>query len=304
MPTETIPEALVGERLDRVVSLIADVSRSLASEWIRDGLVEVNGVVSEARSLRLSLGDEVGVPQAEADPDTELRPDASVEFVEVYADRHLAVIDKPEGLVVHPGNGPEVATLAHGLLHRYPEVHGVGEALRPGVVHRLDKGTSGLLVIARTAQAYEALVDAMAQRRIRRVYRTLVWGHVGDERGVVDAPIGRSGRDRTRMTVSSDGRDARTHYQRLATFDEPDALTLLECRLETGRTHQIRVHMEAIGHPVVGDAKYHGARGRLAMQRPFLHAFQLEFAHPVTGEHLSFESALPDDLESVLAGLG
>ncbi|MEO7571970.1 MAG: RluA family pseudouridine synthase, partial [Acidimicrobiales bacterium] len=222
----------------------------------------------------------------------------------VHEDEHLLVIDKPAGLVVHPGAGQPTGTLVHGLLACYPELLGVGvDPIRPGIVHRLDKGTSGLLLVARTQVAYEALVAALAARRVHRRYRALAWGAFDAPRGLIDAPIGRSTREPTRQAVDERGKEARTRYEVLHTFVEPVAVTELACTLETGRTHQIRVHLRSIGHPVVGDARYAGARQSLPMGRPFLHAELLELAHPVTGEPVSFASPLPGDLTTVLATL-
>ena len=181
---------------------------------------------------------------------------------------------------------------------------GVGEDHRPGIVHRLDVGTSGLLAVARTERAYRELVAALASRDVGRVYRTLVWGHPANPVGVVEAPIGRDHRDPTRMAVVVDGRPSRTRYRVLRQYSTPVAASSVECRLETGRTHQIRVHLAAIGHPVVGDATYGGVRPGISCPRPFLHAARLELDHPVTGESLEFESPLPADLAAVEALLG
>jgi 23S rRNA pseudouridine1911/1915/1917 synthase len=233
-----------------------------------------------------------------------LEPEIAVDVRVVYEDDHLLVIDKPAGLVVHPGAGQRTGTLVHGLLARYPELVGVGDdPSRPGIVHRLDKGTSGLLLVARTPEAYEALVAALSARAVHRRYRALAWGSFGAPRGVIDAPIGRSARQPTRMAVDERGKEARTGYEVLQSYAEPVVVTELACTLETGRTHQIRVHLRSIGHPVVGDAGYGGARQSLPMTRPFLHAEALELQHPVTGEELAFRSPLPDDLAAILAGL-
>jgi 23S rRNA pseudouridine1911/1915/1917 synthase len=220
--------------------------------------------------------------------------------VVVHEDPHLLVVDKPAGMVVHPGAGNPTGTLVHGLLARYPEIAGVGEAFRPGIVHRLDRDTSGLLVVARTSEAHAALTDALRERAVTRRYRTLVWDHVSEPRGQVDAPIGRSAKDPTRMAVVVGGREARTTYEVVRRYDEPVAVTELVCHLETGRTHQIRVHLQAIGHPVVGDPRYAGARQSLPAPRQFLHAEHLAFDHPVTGEHVEADSPLPADLRAVL----
>jgi 23S rRNA pseudouridine1911/1915/1917 synthase len=206
--------------------------------------------------------------------------------------------------VVHPGAGQRTGTLVHGLLARYPELVGVGiDPVRPGIVHRLDKGTSGLLLVARSAEAYEALVAALSARTVHRQYRTLVWGHVDAPRGLIDAPIGRSTREPTRQAIDERGREARTRYEVVDRYDEPVPATQLICTLETGRTHQIRVHLRSIGHAVVGDVRYDGARQSFPMERPFLHAEALELAHPISGEPLRFDSPLPADLTEALARL-
>jgi 23S rRNA pseudouridine1911/1915/1917 synthase len=178
-------------------------------------------------------------------------------------------------------------------------VASVGDPARPGIVHRLDRGTSGLLVVARSPRAYASLTDQLARRRVERRYLALVRGHMPAPAGVIDAPVGRSARDRTRMAVAAGGRSARTRYEVVAAFDEPEPLSLVACRLETGRTHQIRVHLAAVGHPVVGDDRY-GGRRLLGLDRPFLHAAELAFTHPATGEQVRFSSPLPPDLQAVL----
>jgi 23S rRNA pseudouridine1911/1915/1917 synthase len=179
----------------------------------------------------------------------------------------------------------------------------VGDPLRPGIVHRLDRGTSGLLVVARTAVAYEGLVAQLAARTVQRRYRALVWGHPESPRGLIDAPIGRSPKHPTKMAVTAGGKEARTRYEVEERFARPGETTLVACRLETGRTHQIRVHLAAIGHPVVGDDRYGGVRQSLPTGRPFLHADRLAFDHPATGEALAFDASLPEDLTTVLGHL-
>jgi len=222
-------------------------------------------------------------------------------------DDDVIVVDKPSGLVVHPGAGNMEGTLVNGLLARYPEMAGVGSAVRPGIVHRLDLGTSGALAVARTQVAYDSLVGQLAERTVGRRYLALVWGRPEAPTGVVDAPIGRSTKDRTRMAVIGSGRPARTHYDVEETRVEP-VTSLLRCRLETGRTHQIRVHLSAIGHPLVGDRAYGGEREGLPegspLDRPFLHAAHLAFDHPVTGERMAFDAPLPVDLLGLLERLG
>ena len=304
MIEEEIPAALAGERLDRLVSLITDCSRSDASTLVAAGGAFIDGEVHHVGKIRVREGQLVGVDPRML-PVVELpAPDPHVVFDVVHADDHLIIVDKPAGLVVHPGAGHLAETLVNGLLARFPEIANVGEAHRPGIVHRLDVGTSGLLAVARTQRAYHVLVDALAARDVGRVYRTLVWGHLANPVGVVDAPIGRDHRDAVRMAVVVDGKVARTRYRVLHEYRTPTEASALECRLETGRTHQIRVHLAAIGHPVVGDGTYGGIRTGITPARPFLHAAALELVHPVSGEAMNFHSPLPADLASVEAGLG
>jgi len=301
---EEVPAALAGERLDRVVAILTGASRSEAAALIADGQVLVSGAAVTTRSARVRLGDVVEVDAPDAGTGAALEPEPSVVVPVVHEDPHLLVVDKPAGLVVHPGAGQATGTLVQGLLARYPELSGVGvDPVRPGVVHRLDKGTSGLLLVARTPEAYERLVAMLAAREVHRRYRALAWGLVEAATGLVDAPIGRSAREPTRMAVVERGKEARTRYEVLRRFHDPVEVTELACTLETGRTHQIRVHLRSIGHPVVGDVRYDGARQSLPLERPFLHAEVLELEHPVTGEPLRFESPLPEDLQSVLDGL-
>ena len=228
-------------------------------------------------------------------------PDDAVEFGVVYEDRDLVVVDKPPGLVVHPGAGRTGGTLVNGLLARYPDIGelergGSVSPDRPGIVQRLDKGTSGLMVVARTREAMEDLVRQLSQRSVERRYVALAAGRVTEERGVVDAPIGRSLRAPSRMSVAGGGRSARTSYQVLERLDGPEPATLLRLSLETGRTHQIRVHLAAIGHPVLGDETYaprgprHTALAGLARGRLFLHAGRLGLRHPATGERMRWDS--------------
>jgi 23S rRNA pseudouridine1911/1915/1917 synthase len=298
---EVVPESLAGERIDRVVALLTGLSRREVDELLERGAVRVDGVAATVRSARLRTGVEVEVDVPDRAAIPTLEADPSVLVPVVHEDEHLLVVDKPAGLVVHPGAGQRTGTLVQGLLARYPELREVGgDPERPGVVHRLDKGTSGLLLVARTDAAHAALVAALSARTVHRRYRALAWGHLAAPRGLIDAPIGRSLRDPTRMAVDERGKEARTRYEVLRRFAEPVEATELACSLETGRTHQIRVHLRSIGHPVVGDARYGGERQSLPMDRPFLHAEELELAHPVSAEPLSFRSELPEELSEVL----
>ena len=300
---EVVPEALAGERVDRVVALATGRSRAEVADLISQGAVLVGGTPVTTRSVKVRAGNVVEVDLPDRDAVAALVPDPDVDVAIVHEDAHLLVIDKPAGLVVHPGAGRARGTLVQGLLARYPELSEVGEPERPGIVHRLDKGTSGLLLVARSQDAYEALVAALSGRAVHRQYRALVWGHLEATRGLIDAPIGRSTREPTKMAVDERGREARTRYEVRERYDDPVEVTELTCHLETGRTHQIRVHLRSIGHPVVGDTRYEGSRQSLPLDRPFLHAERLELAHPTTGAALAFESLLPDDLSVLRSSL-
>lgn len=294
-PPVVVPETLAGERVDRAVSLLTGWTRSEVRALVEAGAVLVNGR-PVARSAKLHRGDRLDWTEApeQAGPPA---ADPGVPVTVVYEDEDLVVVDKPPGLVVHPGSGHRDGTLVNGLLARY-DLTGVGEAGRPGIVHRLDRETSGLLVVARTPRAYDALVGMLAAHDVEREYVAVVVGIVEAATGTIDAPIGRSPRTPTKMAVRTGGRYARTHYDVVERFEDT---TLLEVRLETGRTHQIRVHLAAIGHPVLGDPLYGRADPRCA--RPFLHAAALAFAHPVTGVPMRFTSPLPPDLQATLARL-
>jgi 23S rRNA pseudouridine1911/1915/1917 synthase len=259
--------------------------------------------VCTSGKLRLVEGQEVTADPGAVPTASEPQPDPAVTFTVVHEDASVIVVDKPAGLVVHPGAGNPDGTLVNGLLARYPDVAGVGEPHRPGIVHRLDAGSSGLLVVARTQHAADALMEQFAAHDATRVYVALVWGHPAAPHGVIDAPIGRSRQDPLKMAVVADGRPSRTEYRVLARYDRPAELALLECRLQTGRTHQIRVHLGSINHPLVGDPTYGQRRPRLQLDRPFLHAAELAFDHPDTGETVTFRSDLPPDLAARLVNL-
>ena len=308
---EIVPDALAGERLDRVVALVWGCSRAEAARLVDDQKVAVNGVVVAVRSHRLAAGDQIALSEPPVVGQPELMADPSVAFDVLHADDHVIVVDKPADLVVHPGAGHGEGTLVHGLLARYPEVAEVGAPERPGIVHRLDRGTSGLLMVARSPFAHEALSAALARREVHRGYVALVLGMPADDRGVIDAPIGRSNRHPTKMTVTANGRPARTHYQVTARMprrtDPPDEeipydSACLDLQLETGRTHQIRVPLSAIGHPVLGDPQY-GAPHPSSITRPALHARTLAFDHPDTGQQLRFEADPPEDYSQLFQRL-
>ncbi|HEX3620722.1 MAG TPA: RluA family pseudouridine synthase [Acidimicrobiales bacterium] len=298
-----VPTTLDGERLDRVLCLIWDLARSEATDLIASGAVHLGGRIEKTRARRVVGGQELTVALPPRGGPVALTGETGTDVAVVFADDQVIVVDKPAGLVVHPGAGRTTGTLAQALLGRFPDMAGVGSPERPGIVHRLDKGTSGLLVVARTPAAYTSLVEQLSTRSVDRRYVALLVGTVETDAGVVDAPVGRRSADRTRMAVTAGGRPSRTHYRVLGRYTDPEAATLVACRLETGRTHQVRVHMSAIGHPVAGDVRYGDTRSSLPATRPFLHAAELAFDHPGTGERCRFESPLPTDLETVLASL-
>ena len=300
---EPVPQALVGERLDRIVSMMTGCSRAEATDLEGSGQVRVNGKVVTSRTHRLALGDEVDAPEWVPAGAPEIEPDTDVPLTVVFEDEDIVVVNKDPGIVVHPGTGNPSGTLVHALVARYPELRTVGDPERPGIVHRLDADTSGLLVVARTERAYESLVAQLSDHSVNRQYDALVWGAFDTDSGRVDAAVGRSRRHPTRMAVTADGRHAVTDYTVVSTWTQPVVVSRLRCRLHTGRTHQIRVHLQSIGHAVVGDPLYGGVRESLASPRLWLHAAELGFAHPVTGDPMVFTAELPADLAEVLTGL-
>lgn len=298
---ETIPASLAGVRIDRVVSLIADISRNAAAMLIEAGGVSVDGSVVSSGKEKMIEGQSIVIDVAQAKGPELPAADTTKAMDVVYVDDDVIVVNKEAGVVVHPGAGNQSGTMVNFLLAGYPDIAGVGDPMRPGLVHRLDAGTTGLIVVARTQQAYESLVEQLSSRSVTRVYSVLVWGNPISLNGVIDAPIGRDQRDPTRMAVVVDGRASRTHYAVQQLFHDPKDAALVECRLETGRTHQIRVHLASIGHPVVGDATYGGVRAGLRAGRPMLHAKELAFDHPRTGERRTFTTPTPQDFSALLA---
>lgn len=301
------------DRLDRFLADQLQLSRTQAARLVAGKAVAVNGTVARA-SRGLVRGDAVEVRLPEVEPPRQIRP-ADIPLVVVYEDDDLAVIDKPAGLVVHPAPGHWDDTLVNALVARGTTLAGGAEG-RPGIVHRLDRDTSGLMLVAKTDLAHRRLGAALAARRVKRAYAALAWGHLGEPAVTIDAPIARHPRDRKRMAILADGRPARTDAFVVARFGVAD---LVRLELHTGRTHQIRLHLEQVGHPVVGDAVY-GAGGsrrisgaaRAAAERlerltprQALHAASLTLRHPVSGAHLAFRSEWPADLRGsleVLAG--
>lgn len=289
-----VPSSLDGARVDKALAELLGLSRARAALVVDSG-VEVDGDPVDA-SDRVKGGQVIRCSPPEA---TRELTAEEVDFGVLHEDDHVIVVDKPAGVVVHPGSGRVRGTLAAGLLGRYPELEGVGAADRWGLVHRLDKDTSGALLVARTQDAFEALSTELRQRGIDRTYTALVEGMLGAPSGTIDAPIGRDPVRPTRRAVIHGGKHARTHYEVVRYYQEADA-SLIEVRLETGRTHQIRVHLSAIDHPVAGDGVYGATRKDLGVRRTFLHASRLGFTHPNTGRRVEVDSPLPEDLATVL----
>ena len=288
-------------RLDVLVARELDISRNQAATLIANGRVTVGGR-RERASYRASPGEHVAVsvpPPRERTVEGE-----SIPLVITYEDDDVLVVDKPAGMVVHPAPGNWTGTLVNALKGRGSALSDGSEEGREGIVHRLDKETSGLLLVAKTDRAHRVLGAELQARRIVRRYAAMAWGHVDEDRLTIEKPIARDPRDRKRMAIVNEGRPARTDFTRLARFDSAD---LLRAHLYTGRTHQIRVHLASIGHPVVGDDTYGGGGGRrlvqLSPRRHFLHAAWLQFRHPVSGREIDIRSPLPDDLRRALAAI-
>lgn len=297
----TVAAGDVGERLDLLVARAGDLSRTQAATLIATGHVTVGGRAERA-SYRGEAGDEVAVI-VPPPPGREIVPE-SIPLDIVYEDEYLVVVDKAAGMVVHPAPGNWSGTLVNALLGRGEPLAAGGGEERAGLVHRLDKDTSGLLVVAKDDQAHRVLSSALAARQVTRRYAAVCWGHLDSDTQTVDAPLARDPRDRTRMAIVSTGKSARTDFVRLARFDSVD---LLRAHLHTGRTHQIRVHLASIGHPVIGDDTYGGGGGRklagLPPKRHFLHAAWLRFRHPMTGTLVDLRSPLPPELRQSMAAV-
>jgi 23S rRNA pseudouridine1911/1915/1917 synthase len=309
-----VEEEADGARIDRYLAdRIAPVSRSQIQKLIREERILVDGHACRP-STSVKEGERITWPADAGLVTLTLTPEP-VDFLPVYEDDDLLVLHKPSGLVVHPAPGHWTGTLVHGLLHRWPGWRAPGSALRPGIVHRLDRDTSGLMVVARTVRAFQSLQEQIAQHRTERMYIALAWGRMDAAGGEIMLPIGRDPRPRQRMAVVAGGKPASTQWQVLSQFD---TLALLRLVLRTGRTHQVRVHLADAGHPVFGDPLYGGieyasrlaARERTAAQawmqelgRLALHAYRLAFRHPVDGEWLEFEAPVPGDMERVLVRL-
>ena len=304
--SETVPAALAGYRLDQALAqMFPDYSRSRLTDWLKRGDITVDGLAMKPRT-RVVGGERIEV-RAEVAPDTDVEAQP-VAFRVAWHDAHVLVVDKPAGLVVHPGAGNPDGTLQNGLLHQFPEL---AELPRAGLVHRIDKDTTGLLLVARSLAAHTALVRRLADHEIVREYRAVCHG-VLTGGGTIDAPIGRHPSDRLKMAVRDGGREAVTHYRLLERFAHH---SLVRVMLETGRTHQVRVHFAHIRHPLVGDPVYGGRRRRppgndaalidalAAFRRQALHAARLAFPHPVSGETVSVEAPDPADFAALVDAL-
>lgn len=303
-----VGEGEAGVRLDRAVALHLDLPRNQIQEWIRAGHLTLDGAIEPKPGHLLRSGEVIAWTPPER---TDSRVEAEAgELRLLHEDADLVVLDKPAGITVHPGAGQSTGTLVHRLLARFPEMAGVGGPGRPGIVHRLDKGTSGVIVVARTPESYRALTAAFASRHVEKRYLAIVHGTPKALQGTIEAPIGRHPVERKRMTVRTDGRPATTRYRTLASAA---GLALLELELLTGRTHQIRVHLKHLRHPIVGDATYGEARHRelapapgrsvRSFPRPALHAWRLAFVHPRTGSQMRFEAPLAEDMRDLWQNL-
>ncbi|MFC5734900.1 RluA family pseudouridine synthase [Cytobacillus gottheilii] len=290
-------EEQVGERIDKVLSNVNEEwSRTQVQQWIKDNLVLVNGKTIKT-NYKCSLNDQIEISLP--DPE-ELDIVAEQMDLEIYfEDSDVLVVNKPKGMVVHPAAGHQTGTLVNGLMAHCTDLSGINGVMRPGIVHRIDKDTSGLLMVAKNDMAHESLVNQLVEKTVTRKYKAVVHGLIPHDHGTIDAPIARDPKDRQNMAVVDEGKHAVTHFRVLERFEN---FTLVECQLETGRTHQIRVHMKYIGYPLAGDPKY-GPRKTIDFNGQVLHAGVLGFDHPRTGEYIEFEAPLPADYTELLDSL-
>lgn len=291
-----IDAVAAGLRLDKAVADFTELSRSLANEQIKNGQILVNGQAKKAK-YAVKEGDLISYEVPELEEVEYVAEELPLEIV--YQDEDVAVVNKGQGMVVHPSAGHTSGTLVNALMYHIKDLSGINGVLRPGIVHRIDKDTSGLLMIAKNDQAHLALADELKDKKSLRKYWAIVHGNLPNDRGVIEAPIGRSEKDRKKQAVTAKGKPALTRFQVLERFGD---YTLVELQLETGRTHQIRVHMAYIGHPVAGDEVY-GPRKTLKGRGQFLHARTLGFTHPRTGEVLEFTAEAPAIFQETLEKL-
>ena len=287
----TVAEEQKNERIDKFVAGINNEwSRTQVQQWIKDDVVTVNGKAVKG-NYKVRENDEITVTIPEPE-ELDIQPeDMNLEIY--YEDADVLVVNKPRGMVVHPAPGHTSGTLVNGLMHHCTDLSGINGVMRPGIVHRIDKDTSGLLMVAKNDMAHESLVNQLVAKTVTRRYKAIVHGVIPHDKGTIDAPIARDKKERQSMTVDENGKHAVTHFQVLERFKD---FTLVECRLETGRTHQIRVHMKYIGYPLAGDPKY-GPKKTLDMNGQALHAGILGFDHPRTGEYIQFEAPIPECLK-------
>ena len=283
-----------GQRIDKVLpEFNNEWSRTQMQDWIKEGLVKVNDKVIKS-NYKTKLNDRIVVTEKEV-VEADIKPE-NLNLDIYYEDNDVAVVYKPKGMVVHPSAGHYTNTLVNGLMYQMQNLSGINGEIRPGIVHRIDKDTSGLLMVAKNDVAHHGLVEQLVDKSVTRKYIALVHGNIPHDYGTVDAPIGRNKNDRQSMAVVDDGKDAITHFNVLEHFNN---YTLIECQLETGRTHQIRVHMKYIGYPLVGDPKY-GQKKTLDIGGQALHAAVIGFEHPVTQAYIEKSAPLPDDFEQLL----
>lgn len=287
---------VAGARLDKAVSELTELSRGLANEQIKEGKILVNGQVKKAK-YTVKEGDVISYEVPQVEEVTYEAEDIPLEIV--YQDADVAVVNKPQGMVVHPSAGHTSGTLVNALMYHIKDLSGINGELRPGIVHRIDKDTSGLLMVAKNDAAHVALADELKAQKSLRKYWAIVHGNLPNDRGVIEAPIGRSDKDRKKQAVTAKGKPALTRFHVLERFGD---YSLVELQLETGRTHQIRVHMAYIGHPVAGDKSY-GPRKTLKGHGQFLHAKTLGFTHPRTGEVMEFSVEVPEVFQATLEQL-
>lgn len=292
--TYKISEQQKGERIDKALATLeADWSRSQIQIWLKDGAVLVNGEAVKT-NYKVKPNDVINVTVPDVE-ELDIEPE-DLQLEIVYEDSDVLVVNKPRGMVVHPAPGHISGTLVNGLMHHCTDLSGINGIMRPGIVHRIDKDTSGLLMVAKNDKAHESLVDQLVKKTVTRKYTALVHGHIPHDKGTVDAPIGRDARDRQSMAVIDKGKHAVTHFRVIERYGN---FTLVECRLETGRTHQIRVHMKYIGFPLAGDPKY-GPKKTIEFPGQALHAGVLGFIHPRTEEYMEFEAPLPEEFKTLL----
>ena len=277
--------ALIDMRLDVLVSLEGDASRSQAAKWIADGLCTVNGKTVTKAGFSVKAGDRVAFIVPDAVESTVEKENIPIDIL--YEDEDVAVVDKPCGMVVHPAAGNESGTLVNALLYAMDSLSGIGGVKRPGIVHRLDKDTSGVMMVAKNDMAHESLSRQLSERTMEKHYLAVVEGVMKQEEGEIDKPLGRSKKDRKKMAVDPEGREALTRWQLVENLRDA---ALLNVHILTGRTHQIRVHMQSIHHPLAGDPLYGLSKGGVRVPRLMLHAYTLDFTHPRTGERLHFEA--------------